>query len=116
MTQPTNDLASIARELDVVASWHSGARGQKVRTLADSLWEQAGGRQETSAGDASLATRGPGVRSKTVADVVEVDSVGQIETAPQGGTEPVTPVVPTPNGVREQAEKAPKHQRGDAPQ
>lgn len=113
MTQPANDLADIARELDIVATWSSGARGNKVRSLADRLWEQAGGRPDAQAGDPHLATPGPGVRAQTTADVVEVDSVGQIADAPAGEQAPVTPVPPAPNGAKtpDHIAKTPREQK-----
>lgn len=79
------DLKDIARELEVCTTWHSGARGRKLRDLVEALWEQAGGREEPQAGDPTLATPGPGVRSRTTADVAEpttVDSVGAIGDKP----------------------------------
>lgn len=102
MTQPDQpSLEDLARELDVVATWNSGARGQKVTQLADALWQHAGGRPTAQAGDANLATPGPGVRAKTALDVegdapVAIESHGQIADAK---VPPTPPAGQTPEHV-----------------
>lgn len=85
-------FGDLARQADVIASWHTGDKGRVCRELADKLWEKAGGRQPLPAGNPHAATPGPGVRAETAApgEPVVVDSVGEIDDK----SDPVEPVVP----------------------
>lgn len=52
MAQGNDALELLANELDKVASWHTGAREQHVRTLADKVRSVAAGTSDQWFGDA----------------------------------------------------------------